>query len=166
GNAGLSRSLVVVDAELLLQYAVVALGLLLLAQLEAILALALATTTVLARGVRAPLDAALVGQAALALEEELLAFAAALLALGSGVTRQDSHPPALARATAIVCLRSDIADDGHLEGGGLARTDRRLAAGSRALHEPLYALQPMLDALARGGVGGHLRGEWRRLAAA
>jgi len=36
---------------------------------------------VLTRRVRAPLDAALVGEAALALQEELHAFAAALLAL-------------------------------------------------------------------------------------
>jgi hypothetical protein len=36
--------------------------------------------------VRPALDAALVGEAALALQEELLPFAAALLALGAGVT--------------------------------------------------------------------------------
>jgi hypothetical protein len=41
---------------------------------------------VVARRVRAALDAALVGQAALALEEELLALPPALLALGAGVT--------------------------------------------------------------------------------
>jgi hypothetical protein len=42
---------------------------------------------VLARRVRAALDRALLGQAALALEEELEAFPAALPALGSGVSR-------------------------------------------------------------------------------
>jgi hypothetical protein len=41
---------------------------------------------VLARRVVAPLDAALVGEAALALEKELLALAPALLALGTGIT--------------------------------------------------------------------------------
>jgi hypothetical protein len=40
----------------------------------------------LAGRVGAALDAALVGEAALALEEQLLALAAALLALRSGVT--------------------------------------------------------------------------------
>jgi hypothetical protein len=40
---------------------------------------------VIAGRVGAALDAALVGEAALALEEELLALAAALLALGGGV---------------------------------------------------------------------------------
>jgi hypothetical protein len=40
---------------------------------------------VLSRRVRAALDAALLGQAALALEEQLLSLAAALLALGAGV---------------------------------------------------------------------------------
>ena len=81
GDARLPRSLVVVDAELLLEHAVVALGLLLLAQLDAVLALLLAAAAVLARRVRAALDAALVGEAALALQEQLLPFPAALLAL-------------------------------------------------------------------------------------
>jgi hypothetical protein len=40
---------------------------------------------VLARRIRTALDAALLRHAALALEEELLALAAALLALGGGV---------------------------------------------------------------------------------
>jgi hypothetical protein len=39
----------------------------------------------IARRIGAALDAALVGQAALALEEQLLALAAALLALGRGI---------------------------------------------------------------------------------
>jgi hypothetical protein len=41
---------------------------------------------VLARRIGAAFDAALVGQAALALEEELLAFAATLFALGGGIS--------------------------------------------------------------------------------
>src|SRR5436853_4855478 len=51
GDPRLPGGLVVVDAELLLEHAVVALGLLLLAQLQAVLALALAPTAVLARRV-------------------------------------------------------------------------------------------------------------------
>jgi hypothetical protein len=54
---------------------------LLLAQLNAVLALFHAPAPVLARRVGATLDAALVGQAALALEKQLLPLAAALLAL-------------------------------------------------------------------------------------
>src|SRR3978361_1157109 len=64
----LARSLVVVNAELLLEHAVVAPGLLLLAQLDAVLGLLLAPATVVARRVRAALDAAFVGEAALTLE--------------------------------------------------------------------------------------------------
>ena len=82
---GLARGLLVVAAELLLEHAVVAARLLLLAQLHAVLALFQAPAAVLARRVGAALDAALVGQAALALEEQLLALAAALLALRAGV---------------------------------------------------------------------------------
>ena len=71
----------VVVVELLLEHLVVAARLLLLAQLQQVLALLDAAAAVLARRVRAPLDGALVGEAALALEEELLRLAAALLAL-------------------------------------------------------------------------------------
>src|SRR3954466_188817 len=84
-DAGLARSLRVVGAELRLEHAVVAAGLLLLAELHPVLRLLLAPAAVLAGRVGAALDAALVGQAALALEEELLALAAALLALGGGI---------------------------------------------------------------------------------
>src|SRR5205085_2975360 len=81
-DALLARGLLVVVAELLLEHAVVAAGLLLLAQLHAVLGLLLAAAAVITGRVRAALDAALVGQAALALEEQLLALTAALLALG------------------------------------------------------------------------------------
>src|SRR5918997_1004490 len=56
-----------------------------LAQLQPVLRLTRAAAAVVARRVVAPLDAALIRQAALALEEQLHALAAALLALGSGV---------------------------------------------------------------------------------
>src|SRR4051812_30217024 len=82
GDARLPRRLVVVAAELALENAVVPARLLLLTQLHAVLGLLLAATAVVAGRVRATLDAALVGEAALALQEELLPFAAALLALG------------------------------------------------------------------------------------
>jgi hypothetical protein len=81
GYAFLTACLFVVDAELTLKDAVVTTGLLLLTKLHAILALLLAATTVVSRRVGATVNCALRREAALTLEEQLLAFAAALLAL-------------------------------------------------------------------------------------
>jgi hypothetical protein len=67
--------------ELLLEHLVVPAGLLLLAKLEKVLALLDAAAAVLPRWVRTSLDRALVGEAALALEKELLSLAATLFAL-------------------------------------------------------------------------------------
>src|SRR4051812_16771865 len=85
-HARLAARLVVVVAELLLEHAVVATRLLLLPELQPVLGLLRAAAAVLTRGVRAPLDTALVGEAALALQEQLPALAAALLALGSTIS--------------------------------------------------------------------------------
>src|SRR4051794_19737944 len=76
------------------------------------------------------------------------------------------HPSPLPGAAAVVCLRGDVADAGDLEPRRLQRTDRGLAAGARTLHEDLDLLHALLDALARGGVSRHLRGEGGRLARA
>src|SRR4051812_5119010 len=76
----------------------------------------------------------------------------------------DSAP--LAGAAAVVGLRGDVLDAGDFQTGGLERADRGLAARARALDEDLDLLQALLDALAGSGVGGHLRGEGRRLAGA
>ena len=84
-DAGALGGLRVVGAELLLEQAVVAARLLLLTQLEQVLGLLDAAASVLARRIAAALDRALLRQAALALEEELHALAAALLALGRPV---------------------------------------------------------------------------------
>ena len=84
-DALLTARLAVVARELLLEHLVVALGLLLLAQLRPVLGLTHPAAAVLARRIGAALDAALVGEAARALQEQLLPLAAALLALGSGV---------------------------------------------------------------------------------
>src|SRR4051794_34579544 len=75
-------------------------------------------------------------------------------------------PPPLAWAAAVVCLWGDVAHAGDLEPRGLQRADRGLAARARALHEDLDLLHALLDALARGGVSGHLGGEGGRLARA
>src|SRR3954453_7290912 len=81
GDATLLVRLLVVRAELRLEQAVIAARLLLLAQLQQVLALLDPPTAVLARRIRPALDRALLGQAALALQEELDALPAALLAL-------------------------------------------------------------------------------------
>jgi hypothetical protein len=81
GDARLLCGLLVVVAELLLEQTVVAARLLLLAQLQQVLALLDPATTVLARRVRAALDRALLRQAAFALEEELHPLATAHAAL-------------------------------------------------------------------------------------
>jgi hypothetical protein len=81
----------VVATELPLGEAVDALHLLLLAQLQAVVGdLAPAGLAVLTRGVRAPLVAALVGVAAVALQEELHVFAPAKAANRTGVFRHGS----------------------------------------------------------------------------
>src|SRR4051812_11664360 len=100
GHAALPRRLGVVVAELLLEHAVVAAGLLLLAQLKSVLRVARATTAVVARRIVPPLDRALVGEAALALEEQLLPLAAALLALRAGFAGHCLDTPPLARSAA------------------------------------------------------------------
>src|SRR4051794_28868730 len=81
GDSRLPAGLVVVGAELALEDAIEAASLLLLAKLEAVLRLLHAPTAVVARRVGTALDAALVGKAALALEEQFLALSTALLAL-------------------------------------------------------------------------------------
>src|SRR5215203_2746739 len=77
--------LLVVGAELVLEQAVIAARLLLLAQLEQILALLDPPAAVLPRRIAAALDGALLGQAALALEEQLHPLATTLLALRAAV---------------------------------------------------------------------------------
>src|SRR3954463_10965439 len=69
-DAAAPAGLVVVASELALEDAVVAARLLLLAQLQQVLRLLDAAPAVLARRVGAALDAALVGEAALTLQEE------------------------------------------------------------------------------------------------
>src|SRR5207237_8388149 len=119
GHSRLAAGLVVVAPELLLKHAVVAARLLLLPQLKPVLGLLGPAAPVLARRVGAPLHAALVGQAALALQEELHALPAALLALGSPVARHGLDPPPLARTAAVVGMRRDVADGRDLDPDGL-----------------------------------------------
>src|SRR6185437_12611610 len=75
-----------------------------------------------------------------------------------------SDTPPLARPDAVVGLRADVLHPEDLEARRLQRADGRLAARAGALDEHLDLLQAVLHALARGGVGGHLGRERRRLA--
>jgi hypothetical protein len=79
--AVLTACLFVIDAELTLKDSVVTACLLLLTKLNSVLALLLAAAAVISGRICAAIDGALRRKAALTLEEELLAFAAALLAL-------------------------------------------------------------------------------------
>ena len=83
GDALAGRRLEVVAAELPLEHAVDAAHLLLLAQLHAVARKPRVLLAVLAGRIVAALDGAFVGEALLALQEELLAFPAALAALAS-----------------------------------------------------------------------------------
>src|SRR5581483_11903319 len=164
-DAALLVRLLVVRAELRLEQAVVPARLLLLPQLQQVLALLDPAAAVLARRVRAALDRALLGEAALALQEELHALPAALLALG-GTIASHLHTPPLLLPDAVVRLRRDVLHSQNLQTRRLQRADRGLAARTRAFDEHLDLLQAVLHALARGGVGGDLRRERRRLARA
>ena len=84
-RAETARRLLVRRAELLLEEPVVAARLLLLAQLQEVLALLDAPAAVLSRRIAAPLDGALLREAALALQEELDALTAADAALGAEI---------------------------------------------------------------------------------
>src|SRR4029450_850646 len=99
GDALLGLRPLEVLAELALQHAVDPLGLLLLAQLHAEGGELAAVEAVLARRIVAALDRALVGEAAGALQEELLAFAAAQAALRVTIACHGRalHPPPLGR---------------------------------------------------------------------
>src|SRR5215217_815354 len=177
GLAGLAVGLFVVPAELLLQDAVDAAGLLLLTKLEQVLAVLGATAAVLARRVGPDLDRALRGLALAALEEQLHLLAPAEAAIGSGIaghvkyscfvsSRSRSDPAALLGAAAVVRLRRHVLDLPDLEARGLQGTDGGLATGTRALDEDVDLAHAVLLRLARGVLGSHLRRERRGLAGA
>src|SRR2546422_766205 len=121
-----------------------------------------------ARRIVASLDGALVGEAAGALEEELHPLTATEPALRVAVPRHGRllHPPPLRRAAPVVRNRRHVADRGDLEAHGLERADGGLAASPGPAHEDLDLLEPVLHRLARGDLGGRLRGERRALARA
>src|SRR3989442_766023 len=124
---------------------------------------------VLARGVGAALDGAFVGEALLALQEQLLAFPAALAALGvedscHAVSWLDA--PALRRTATVVRNRGHVRDAGNLQPDRIERPHRRFAPGAGALDADLDVLHAAFLRRSPGALGGDLRGERRRLARA
>src|SRR5947209_11833966 len=77
-----------------------------------------------------------------------------------------SDAPALSGSAAVVRLRRDVLDAGHLQASGLQRSNRRLATRPGTLDEHLNLLEAVLNPRAGGRVSGHLRREGSRLAAA
>src|SRR5215831_4427417 len=165
GDALLGLGPLEVLAELALQHAVDALGLLLFAELDAEGGRLAAVQPMLARRIVAAFDRALVGEAARTLQEQFLPFAAAQPALRVTIARHGRllHPPPLRRPAPVVRNRRHVADRGDLETGGLQRADGRLAPSSGASHEHLDLLQAVLHRLAGRQLGGRLRGEGRAL---
>src|SRR5262245_13744957 len=172
GDAAGPLRLLEVAAELVLEDAIDALDLLLLAKLHTVSGqLGLAGLAVLTGGEVALLDRALLRVAALALEEQFHPLAAAEAADRSDITSHSVNPfqssinalyaPPLRGAAAVVRNRGDVADRLHLDADRLQRADRRLPAGPWALDTHLDTAQ----AVGLGGVAGadrRLRGGKRR----
>ena len=148
-------------AELLLEHAVDAAGLLLLAQLEQVLALADAAPAVLARRVRLALDRALHGVALGALEEQLHPLAAAEPADGSGVPRHRQTLRRLGGRQPLCGIGVTSLMPTHLDAGVLDGADGGLATRARALHHHVDLADAVLHRATRRGLGRELRGERR-----
>src|SRR3954452_10161032 len=166
GLAWTPVGLLVVTAELLFEHAIDAGALLLLPLLQQVLAVLRATAAVLTRRVRTDLDRALRRLALAALEEQLHLLAAAATAVRACVPSHESNSPTLRRTASVVGNRGYVADGADLEADGLQRADRGLAAGAGTLHEHVDLAHAVLLRATGGRLGGHLRGERRRLAGA
>src|SRR5262245_39154320 len=166
GHAPLTLRPLEIAAELALENAVDPLGFLLLPELHAVGRQLAPVEAMLSRRVVAPLDGALVGEAASTLEEELHPFPTAEPALRVAIARHDRllHPPPLGRAAAVVRDRGDVTDGGDLQADRLERPDGGFAPGPWPAHEHLDLLEAELHALAGGDLGRCLGGEWRALA--
>src|SRR5919202_1792030 len=77
-----------------------------------------------------------------------------------------SDPATLRRTAPVVRLRGHVRDLTDLEANGLQRTDGGLPTGAGALDEHVDLAHAVLHRPTRGGLGGQLRGERRRLARA
>src|SRR6266536_2586749 len=166
GLAALAGRLLVVVVELPLKDAVHAAGLLLLPDLEQVLALLRPVPAVLAGRVGADLNGALRRIALGALQEQFHLLPAAALAVRTGVSSHLSlllDPAPLGRAAAIVRNRRDVLDRADLQPGGLQRPDGGFPPRARALDEDVDLAHAMLHGAPGGGLGRHLGGERRRL---
>src|SRR5581483_4037685 len=165
GDPLLAGGLLVEPAELLLQHSVDAAGLLLLPQLDHVLALPDTAAAVLPGGIGPALDGALHRVALRALQEELHLLPAAEAADRAGVTSHaNSDPPPLGGAAAVVGDRRDVLDTGHLDPGVLDGADGGLPPRAGPLHQHVDLADAMLHRPAGGRLGRHLGGERRRLA--
>src|SRR5215208_2011451 len=161
----------VVVVELLLEDAVDAAGLLLLPELEVVLALLEPAAAVLAGRVGTLLHRALGALALGALEEELGLLAPAEPAVRAGVSRHvaalalsDAAP--LGGAAAVVGDGGDVLDALDFQAGGLQGPDGRLPAGAGALDEHVDLADAVLLGPAGGLLGRELGPERGRLARA
>src|SRR3954447_6159621 len=77
-----------------------------------------------------------------------------------------SNPPPLGWAAAVVRNWSHVLDGADLEADRLQAPDGGLTAGAGTLHEHVDLTHAVLLRATRGRLGGHLRGERRRLARA
>src|SRR5215207_1590689 len=170
GDALPAGRLDVVVVELLLEDAVDAAGLLLLPELEVVLALLEPPAAVLAGRVGALLHRALGALALGALEEELGLLAPAEPAVRAGISRQcllalsDAAP--LGGAAAVVGDGGDVLDALDLQAGGLEGADGRLPAGAGALDVHVDLADAVLLGPAGGLLGRELGRERGRLARA
>src|SRR5258708_3782020 len=167
GHAGLLSRRVKVVPELLLEQPVHPSCFLLRAQLDAVVRrLSVARLAMHAGRNRAARDGALRRVAALALEVELGALAAAETADGAAVVRHRLDPPPLRRPAAVVRDRRHVRDRADLEACRLQRPDRGLTAGARPAHENLDRSHAVLEGPFGCGLSGDLSSVRSRLAAA
>src|SRR5262249_27513410 len=134
-------------AELALEQAVDAADFLFFTQLHAVARQARLLLAVLAGRIGAMIDRTLFGIAFLALEEELLALAAALPALGIEISGHGCSLNAslFRRTAAVVRHRCHIRNAGDLETHCIEGAHRRLAAGAGALDAHFEVLHPAFD---------------------
>src|SRR5262249_45181715 len=118
----------------------------------------------------AAVDGAFLGEAAVALQEELGAFAAAQFADSVTIPGHAVRPPSdsapLGRPASVVRRERDVLDARHLEPRRLQAADGRLASRARALHPDFDFLHALRQHFARARFGGELRRERRALARA
>src|SRR5262245_39631597 len=171
GDSMRARRAIEVRGELALEHAIDTAQLLLLAQLRAVFRqLAAAALAVLAGPIGAAVDGALLGEAAVALQEELGAFAAAQLANSVTIPGHAVRPPSdsapLGRPASVVRRERDVFDARHLEPRRLQAADGRLASRARALHPDFDFLHALRQHFACAGFRRELRRERRALARA